>query len=341
MEEDFFDVAVEGTTVNDLQQISEECRKIVIDWEDNYGSTYTSLKKLARSHYIDDVRILKAPDDRVTVEALPFLLRPSHPAVKAYSSKPFGGRIEYVEIRNVLFVDGRGRAVRLPTSKTDVVNMDCLGTAGRFYMHEAIKTGNVAAFKEYLARSCSEDDPLYRAFVTHSLFAGASFPTLGASPYVYPVHGSSEISENISLTNSLRGYSYLLNRGTAVSEVDRNGYNYRFECEFGTLYTKQFVRQKLARKPHHVRMLQITEPLHGGNFLGYLESEEIIRVIGLDDRTKTCPCGMQTLYFVKAAGPITQAEIDTFVGPSADVRVDLSFRTIFDPNQFEDHRAGC
>ncbi|KAI4291321.1 Rab GDP dissociation inhibitor [Pancytospora philotis] len=336
MEEDFFDVAVEGTTLSDCQYPEAGSRVIVLDRAGNYGTTYTALSRLQTSPYISGLVAAKPAPEKITVEALPFVLRPTNPLVQAYLAKPFGSELEYVRIGDVFFIDARSACVRLPNSKTDIVEMGELSNADRLLLHEAVRSRDIVPFKRHVIRSYSEDDVLYKIFARYNVFGNDFLARFGGAQFVYPVYGLGEISENISLTNSLNGYAYLLNSGIEMAEVsDRGEYRYRFTCEYGALYTKRFVRQQLREKTSYVRMLHVHAARCRGNFLAYLEADELVRIIGLDSKTKTCAPDVQILYFIKDRSPVSQENIEQFGVTHEGTVVDLAYKTVYDVGQFD------
>lgn len=335
MEDDFFDIAIEGTTINNCHAAEKGCRVIVIDRKNNYGSTYTSLEKLRESPYITMLDIKKTFQDKIVVESLPFVLRPNHPIVKAYSRKPFGAPLQFVDIRDVFFIDSNFKTVRLPICKTDIITMSQLNNTDRFHLYDSIKNKDIAIFKRHLIRSINESSIIYKIFIKYNIFNDDFIANFGNTSYVYPVYGMGEISENISLINSLNGYSYLLNKDIKISETGgKDDYRYKFECEFGVLYAKKFVRQDLREKAFYVRMLHVRNSMYNGNFMIYFEAEEVIRIIGLNSTCKVAPAGVQTIYFIKEHSPVVQGDIDGFMVTNPDIITDISFRTVYDIDQF-------
>lgn len=339
MEEDFFDVAIEGTTLSDCHELAENQRVIVFDGKNNYGSTYTSVEKLAASPYITGLDIRRNGATDLTIEALPFLLRPDHPAVQKYSRKPFGGRIEYAEIAGIYFIGDDSSVWKWPQNKTDIAMAEQLDNKGRYYLHEAIKKGDAAIIKGYLEKEAARDSIVCKVFANRNIFNDEMFAVLargfGGASFLYPVHGLGELAENISMAKAIGGYAYLLGKDIRVAEVSNKGeYVHRLDCEYGTLYIKQLIKQNLSKKRCYVRVIETACPVYGGIFLAYAMGAELVKIIGVDGSTKVCADGHQLLYFIKEHAPVGAQDILKLLIADTGIISDICFETVYDPDQF-------
>lgn len=336
MEEDAFDLAIEGTTTRDFIDLETPRRTIVIDTKGNYGSTYPNIDKLKDSPYISDFNISRAQQTNFTIEALPFLLTLKSPSVVKYTKKPFGGNIDYADVKNIFFIDKNGKILKLPISKTEIVNCESLSNTDRYFLYESVKNGSISSFQEYLEKAYADEQNLiYRAFVKYKIFDKNIIENFEGSPYIYPVYGVGEICENISLTNSLKGHLYLLNKNITISESDeKEGYRYKFECEYGRIFAKEFIKQDLRKKIFFVRVMLIQDSKFDGNFIAYLEGDELIKIIGLNSDTKVCGRGQQLLYVIKENSLASLDELAGLLLDDSDILTEISFKTLYDINQF-------
>lgn len=344
MEIEYFDIAIEGTTLASHHETDPTKKTIVIEPTNNYGSTYTSIDKLENSPYIKNLQIHTNHGEYVVIEALPCFIKNNNKVAEKYRKKPYGGQMEFVDIFNVFFISKQGKIIKLFNNKTDIVNSDILEDEDRFYLFDSLKKQDFSIFKDHLIRKISESQPniktpqdnlIHKVFLQYELFDTHLITHFARVPYIYPVYGSSELCENISLINSLNGSIYLLSKDIKSSKSsEHEGYNHKFECEYGVIYSKDLIKNNLVEKSYYVKTILLKNSKFSGNFIAYIESTELIKVFSLDSKAKVCAPGHQLMYFIKEHNPITQDDIDILMINSFDILLDLDFTTKYDINGF-------
>lgn len=365
MEKDAYDLAIEGTTLKDIDLCDSSRRIVVLDKSGNYGTTYSKIESLRDCPYIKNLEITKNTESfdgikvRLSIEALPFLLSYGDHAVESFRKKIMGDEIEYVNISDIFYISGG--LSRVPTSKNDILRMD-LSDDDRFYLFRAIKSASLSILRSNFK---DKSHPIYQALAVHEVFCQRDLERLsrniGSSIFIYPVHGMSEISESVSMLNSFKGTTYVLNR--TLKRIDTSPtdeYKHVFSCDLGTLYIKELKQQKLEIKEHFVRVVLTQKQKFHGNFLAFLApnrkdcvmdipdrkdcdldtsarlncKDKFIKVIGLNSSAEVCNEGLQLLYFIKEHRRIEDREVQQLQIFEKDILVDLSFKTVYDIDQF-------
>lgn len=339
-------MAVEGTSLRAAHDFDCSKKTIVLENRGNYGSTYSSVDRLASSPYIETESVRMnccslQKEQNVLLEALPFVLPAKHPDVLSYTDGPFGSPVEYAEIRDVFFVASSGEIVKLPVTKTEIVAAAYLSNEERFYLYDGIKKRDVSEYKKYLMDTHESSSLSRRIFAEYNLFDDNMVDNFGHAPYLYPAYGMGSLCENISLLKAVQGCVYLVNSTLKfVGTSEHDEYKYKFECEYGTFYSKEFYEEKLERKRFFIRILLLREPVipgmptMTGNFIAYIEAEELVKVIGLDSRAQVCPEGTRLFYIIKSKSPVRSADLELLRVAGHSVLLDMEFETAYDVNQF-------
>lgn len=351
MEEEFFDTAVEGTTLCDLFVYSSSEKIAVLDTSATYGSTYSSVDALRASPYVSDLTILTERDKpSVRIEAIPVVLGAQDSVVATFRKKVFENEMEYIHLKDIFLISDT--LFRIPTSKNDIADLD-LSFSDKFVLFKAIREQNMDILRGNFS---DETHPVYRAFVDLEVFGEDDFvkfcEAFGQEAFVYPVYGHSEVTEAACMINAHKGVTYVLNKNLEHTVYDQEEYKHRFTCEFGTLHAKQLVRQKMERKEQYVRVILVREQKLSGNFLAFIEKpydfldddgdirlkSRFTTVLGLDSTAQVCDEGMQLLYFINTSDPIENQEVSVFSLGREDILIDVTFKALWD---FEDFKAQC
>lgn len=347
MEEAVFDLVIEGTTLKDL--FLHECAQsvVVIDRAANYGSTYHSLSALAESSYISDFKIHKNEYSnnkyRIAIEALPFLLGKGDPVISKFSRKVFGNEVEYVDIKKIYYLEDS--VFTLPTSKTDILDL-IISKEDKFHFYKAIAEKSLGIIKENFSE---KTHPLYKMLVEHSVFTETDFnnycANFGSAPFLYPVYGISEISETACMSNSFNNVTYVLNKNLEEVCSTDTEYQHCFKCDLGIIKGKNVIRSTLKMKDWNIRVIITKEISFSGNFLMFLRfpmvkneidsDSGIIKVISIDSSAEVCENGYQILYFMSDSSPIPDSALEKLELDNNDVYLDISFKAIYDIEQFK------
>lgn len=341
MEEEKFDCIIEGTTLKDLF-ISDSKKSIaVIEKTANYGTTYRSVKALSKSPYISDFKINKDvySDKKQTlgIEAFPMLLGSQDNIVTKYKEKIFGTEIQYVEIKEIYFLSKE--FFRLPVSKNELYELD-ISKEDKFYFYKAISSGNLEIMKENFSNKAH---PLYKALVEMPIFEEHDFKRyckgFGNAPFVYPVHGLSEISESFCMFNALRNVTFILNNTFSEDCDEKNDCKYKFTCDLGIIKADEIKRQDLKEKKRYLRVILTQKQRFAGNFLGFIQDKKsklgFIKVIGINSIANVCQGEHQLLYFIKEDKEVVDEEIECLLINPKNILLDISFKTRYDIDQFK------
>lgn len=347
MNEEYFDLAIIGTTLNDLDFPIDNKKIVVIDDSGKYGTSYTSLSDLKISKYISDLYINKGNDEnKFIIEALPFLLGISNPIVKKYRKKFMDEDIEYIEVPEILFIDKN--IYKILQSKNDILILD-LCNEDKFYLYSLYKNRDLLEFKNNFT---DKSHFIYKAFVEMEIFSEKDFDSIFSSlnkpAFVYPKHGYTEICESISFLNALKGTTYLINKEVSYSLVNGE-YPHKFVCKLGTIYSKNVVSQKLSEGRYYIRIILISKKILKDKFLVFIKlnivnivstnndsavSDTYVKVIGLDESCGVCENGMQIIYLIKKYSMITDTELGMLEIRKDDVLLDVSYVTNYSIEQF-------
>lgn len=352
MDEEFFDCAIEGTTLKELFEHDASKKIVVIDKSGNYGTTYSSIDSLYKSPYISEIRIRKnklreGKTQKIKIEAFPFLLGRKDRVVEKFRCKVFGNEVEYVGIDEIYLFSPT--LYRLPVTKNDVLKAG-LSKNDMFYFYKAIREQDIAIMKENLS---DRTHPIYKAFLELDVFEPNEFKkycdNFGDSPFVYPIYGISEISETVCMSNSFKGVTYVINRSLSHTYEEINSYKHRFVCDLGVIHAKEYIKQKLKQKEQRVRVILTSKQKFTGNFLGFIEKPHTFtvdidnkaqpisrytKVIGINSQAEVCDQGFQILYFIDESSTFGGYELDVLQIHKKDILLDISFKTIFDLAQF-------
>lgn len=346
MGRDVYDIAIEGTTLKDIEQYESSGRVVVIDMSGNYGTTYRGIESLRGSPYINDLEVTKNTESvggtrlRVSVESLPFLLSYGDRVVESFKARVTGEMIEYVDIKDIFYISED--ITRIPTSKNDILEID-VSDDDRFYMHKALMSADMSVLERNFG---CKSHPVYQALAVCKVFGQRDLERVsrnfGSGIFVYPVYGISEISESVSMLNSFSGTTYVLNTTLRLVNAPPTDEYYIFTCDLGTLYAKKFKQQQLDKKEHFIRVVITYKQKFHGNFLAFLAPEDLsgpcegrfTKVIGLNSSAEVCNEGLQLLYFIRRCEKVTDREVQRLQIFEKDILVDLSFRAIYDIDQF-------
>lgn len=355
MEKNVYDLAVEGSTLKDIGLYDSSKNIVVLDKSGNYGTTYSKIESLRDSPYVKNLEVAKNTESlngtklKFSVESLPFLLSYGDHAVESFKRKIMDGEIEYVNISDILFISEG--LTRVPASKNDILKMD-LSDDDRFCLFRAIRSADLSVLRNSFK---NKNHPVYQALAICEVFSQRDFERLsrnfGSGIFIYPVHGMSEISESVSMLNSFKGTTYVINNTLRRIDVPpTDEYKHVFGCELGTLYAKEFRQQKLEMKEHFVRVVLTQKQKFHGNFLAFLVpdktdcvvevacrpdcEDKFTKVIGLNSFAEVCNGGLQLLYFIKKHRRIEDREVRQLLIFEKDILVDLSFKTVYDIDQF-------
>ncbi|ELA42356.1 uncharacterized protein VICG_00454 [Vittaforma corneae ATCC 50505] len=352
MDEEFFDYAIEGTTLRELFEHDSSKRVVVLDRSANYGTTYSSLSALQYSPYVSDFRVLKdrlkGVKCKIRIESLPFLLGSKDKAVQQFKHTVFGSEIEYVEINEIYLFSSS--FFKIPTSKNDIVALG-LSKTDMFYLYKSIKNHDLGILR---TRFSDKSHPIYRALVELEVFGPQDFrkycENFGSTLFLYPAYGLSEISESVCMSNAFKGATYVLNKNLDYTVDNSREYSHRFTCDLGVIHAKEYLKQDLRRKPYHIRVILTQKQKFTGNFLGFIErpfdfvvtgNEEIhlsskyTRIIGINCLANVCDEGLQLLYFINEHNNVTNYEVESLSIYEKDILLDISYKTVYDIEQFK------
>lgn len=352
MDEEFFDLAIEGTTLKDLFEHDSSKRVVVLDKSANYGTTYPSPSALQHSPYISDFRVLKDNREgeakyKVKIESLPFLLGGKDKVVKQFKSKVFGSEVEYVEINEIYLFSNS--FFKIPASKNDIMALGLSG-ADMFYLYRCIKDRDTGVLKTSFS---NKSHPIYRAFVELEVFGPEDFrkycENFGSTLFLYPVYGMSEISESVCMSNAFRGVTYVLNKTLDHTVDSSKEFSHRFTCELGIINTKEYSKQELKKKQYNIRVILTRKQKFTGNFLGFIEkphdfvvvgkdegclNSRYTKVVGINSLASVCNEGLQLLYFINEHNNVASYEIESLSIYEKDILLDMSYKTVYDIEQF-------
>jgi RAB protein geranylgeranyltransferase component A len=269
------------------------------------------------------------------------------PTVRRFRHKFIDEEIEYAKINEIFFV--KDDTFKVPTSKNDILKLN-ISDEDKFYLYKFLRFGNLAEFQNNFT---NKSHFIFRIFVELMVFSKFDIKrissSLNSNIFVYPIYGYSEISESVCLLNAYRGVTYLINETLTLEEVE-NEYKYKFQCEFGTVFSKEFIRQSLIKEKYYIRVILTTKKKFGGRFLAFYDLEEAdsyfidfkntenhdkyFKVIGLDSSCGICDENLQLLYFIKKYSEVTNSEVKMLNIYQADIILDISYSTNCDINQF-------
>ena len=334
-----FDLIIEGTTLKEAFRMEKENKILVIDKSTTYGTTCPSLESLLASRYVENIRVLKniQPRDgqRLAIESLPFILSKTSRIVHEFSNRPYGGTIEYIDI-NQIFFNFKNEMIWLPKNKTELINNSNISNIGKNIIYRAFKMGDITILQKIIDDPKSEYKSKRIAECILQTHTADEFKELsigfGSVFYLYPVFGTSELSENISMINSLNGCAYLLSDDLEITKTEGE-YGYLVSSKHGIARSKDCVRQTLQKGKSYVRLVN----LKGGTFnkmcIGYVLNREIIKVLVLDSKAKVCEKDTELIYFICRSRPVTSGEVEIIIGKDREVLLDIEFETIYDLDQ--------
>lgn len=338
MEVDYFDHAIEGTTLKDCLEPTMEGKVIVVDNMNNYGTTYTSIDKLSNCKYIENFKVVKKGNNNIVIEAFPQLFFLSQMNSEKFSKREFDLPIDYVYIENVFFIDRNLRMIKVPSTKTDIVTMTEISDVDRFYLYKSIKSNDLNILTTYLTENMlklQEESFLYKIFCKYQIFNSQTFSHYSKGfekgIFAYPEYGISSIVESICFNRSVNGYTFLLNETIDIKEnQDEDEYKYKITCCYGTIYVKNVIKQSLKHKTTYIKLLELNKEVLDGNFVVYLEADELITIIGLNHKAKVCEEGHQLLYLISSESQCDIKKMSNFNIKKSDIITDISFKLLFD-----------
>lgn len=351
MVEEFFELAVEGTTLCDLFLLATDKKIVVVDKSGNYGTTYPSVVALSKSPYISDFKILKSSIRNVRIEAVPFVLGLEDRIVDVTKRKMGGGILEYICFNDIYFFSDT--VFKFPGSKNDIANMN-LSNNDKFHLASAIRECDVDILKHNFS---NKHHPIYRALVELDVFRSLDFrkycSAFGGELFIYPLYGLSEITETLCMSNAFKGVTYVVNGDLQQTECDNKEYTQRFTCELGIVNAKQILKSKIIAKTQWVRVVLTQQERHNGCFIGFIErpmdftvsdqgniklEASPTTVIGINSAANICEAEHQLVYFVNESGPIADYELGMASIDDKDVLLDITFKVVVDIDEFKRSR---
>lgn len=341
---EYFDLALEGTTINDMFTVDKNQKTVVLDFAGNYGTTYSSLSNLEKSPYISDFKIIRDKrknNEKVLIESIPFILGAKDQIIQCFGINAFGEQLGFVDINEVHFISDIHS--QIPTNKNEIAATD-LSNSDLYYFYKSIKEKDLGILKDNFQ---DKKHPLYRALVIKNILDGREFSKIcenfGRAPFVYPLYGLGEISESAALVNSFKGVIYVLNSELKHEIHNENEYKHTFTCDVGTIFTKEFKPRILDSKKQFVKVILTEKKKFGGNFLAFIDSSndfkvnvdgdvnspesEITKVIGIYSDAEVCPDGYQLLYFIKDNTEIIESDLRALSIFNSDIVLEINFKT--------------
>lgn len=336
MEEELFDIAIEGTTLKSLFIPDEDKKVVVVDSAGNYGTTYSTIAALQESRYISDLRIhlssyFECERRMLLVEAVPFVLFSKDRRISEFSET-----VDFVNINDIYFFTGM-TFHRIPTSKNDILKLG-LSHEDIHSLYKSILNQDINIMKTNFS---DRNHFIFKAFVEMRIFDDDEFRRycqgFGEAVFVYPRYGISEISESLAMQNAFKGTTYIINKSLRMDFYENDEYKYVFTCDLGRAKAKEFRRNTLVQKEYFVRVIVIKKECLSGNFVGYIDNEDssVTEIICLDCDAEVCSDGYQIIYFINRCNEITDKMIEKLSGFSVDRVLDMSFKTVYDISQFK------
>lgn len=344
---EYFDIAIEGTTLVDLKYFDKSLKKIVVvDKSSVYGTSYKSIDQLSKSKYISNlsVRINNLSENaEFTLESMPFLLGHSDETITKFNQKIFSREVEFISISNLYYISNS--IDKLPGSKNEIALLN-LSLEDSFYLFDYIKNLNLEKFKRNFS---DRNHFLYKALVILKILNNYDLEMwstgFGVAIYKYPIYGMTEISESACFINSFNaGTTYIIDENLSY-ETGTDEYKHKINCELGTAYSREFQPNKLIKKKYHVRIIMANGKIFNGSFLAFIELDDganssnetdsdcFTRVIGLDS-CGICDEGHQIFYFIKEKSEVQDYELSKLKLSPENIILDLSFNTNYDIYQF-------
>lgn len=306
MEISYYDVAIEGTSLTECRYPDSSGKTIVFDQNTNYGSTYDSVEKLCKSKYVRNTAVLKEEPGKIIIEAFPCIFS-SYSILNEFTSSDFlRNSLDFINISTFAFIENNGKFVKVPYTKTEIIECPRISKSEKFQLFSAIKLASFSEISEFLLREFEKNKNetfLYKIFCKHRIFDEESFKkfalSFGDIPYGYPKHGMSSVVESMCFVKAVRGYNYLVNETIKYSEQEDGEYKWAIECPLGKILCKEIIKQDLPAKRSYIRVVETKEEILDGNFILFLETKsECLKILGLNNASGVCGKNKQLLYFI-------------------------------------------
>ncbi|KAL6122659.1 hypothetical protein NUSPORA_00185 [Nucleospora cyclopteri] len=320
MEEEYFDVCKEGSSLIDLDIEIKDEKMIVLDKTGQYGTTVDS-KKLNENKYIKNLVIKVNQIENINIELFPCFLTPENRFTKSLEMSPFVNSIDYVLIDNFFYVNKDKKILKIPYNSTDIFNCSELLNTDKFYMSKAFKEKNLLIFVE----NCRNEKLLTYEAIKKNVIEINLFN----SNLLYPVYGFSCLSEHLAMNLSMKGVMFCVNEKVKQVKSLNEKYPYRFEIKEATIYSKKYDGFKLPEGRNFVRVIVTENYKFTGNFKAFVDGNEIVTVYGLNALSNCCPDGFQMLYFTKKHSKIDDFDLKLLTIDKTAIKFDASFETNF------------
>ncbi|KAF7682756.1 Rab GDP-dissociation inhibitor [Astathelohania contejeani] len=320
---DSFKIIYEGTTIKDSIEVRKYIPEsiIVIDKQENYGSSYTDIASLAASKYVHGLKIFKEPpsNTQLTIEAMPQLLRMNDPCVTVIKKLGIAPFLKFAKIEHVFYF--KDKVYPIPHNRGEIAISEFLSNRDKFYLNRDLN-GEYLRLTHYINQ---ENVGILLKGITGR--HDAHLPTLerfinnfGNTPFLYPVYGMKEITEMIARCNAISGVNYLIS-----SDLEKS--NNVIKSKLGVVKGEKYISGLFKKgKCRYIRVVNTKQFLFFKSYYAVFDGPELINCICLDSTAKTCAPGTYLLYFWKYESEICIEELMKIGLKKESIIADFSYR---------------
>ncbi|KAK6090822.1 hypothetical protein P3W45_000067 [Vairimorpha bombi] len=226
MTDTFFEIAFEGTSVEDCMRIhkilQEEKGSGIIDSSDNniivfdkqkeYGTTYKAIEDLSFNKMVKRVQIRKNRS-KILFETDPQFLRQTDEIINFINDAGTAGFCDFLPINSHYLILEDGKYYKIPYSKSELVDTPFFTFKERHLVNRFVKDEiTLETLRKKLSDRCKQIllNGLIGSDKNHDQKIFEYLNNFEGHPFVYPKHGLKDISELLSRSNAINGTSYLL-----------------------------------------------------------------------------------------------------------------------------------
>ncbi|EQB60615.1 rab protein geranylgeranyltransferase subunit a [Vairimorpha apis BRL 01] len=331
----FFDLAFEGTSIEDLLQTSKFNNQsiIVFDKQNEYGSTFSDIQNLKDNLQVKNLQVFKN-NSKIIFELDMKFLSSSDELVKIIDKSGINEFLNFVVVKKRYYVDN-DQIYLVPQTIKELIECEWLNIMEKYYISKYLK-------KE-ISFEIMENNLKYKTKEIFSIMLHSI-----QNDFYYPVYGYKEISELLSRSLAINNVAFILDKNISIKikdelnnqnknliSDDKLNYKFKISRKSDIIFCKNLYTKKLQNVKKYVRILNIKNNVFKEMSFGFINYNCCkFNFFIVDSNSKCCKEGTYILYIFSEFTKINNNICQMLKFKNDDILFDISFEIYKSKHEF-------